>query len=432
MRNGFLGRSRLTIAVAVLTGTSLAACDLLDVEDPSRFTDDALNSPLALQAVANGIEGDLHLAFDSYVIFAALLSDEYMHTGTWTQYDDMSTGRIRAEGVGNDGGIQGAYLQLRLAANRAEERLRRVMGDTATRSPLLAQVKSVEGWANLLIGQFNCEAPLAPGGPAVPDTAVIRAAIPILSEAITLAQDAGAAAGRFRDFARAGRARANLLVGNFDAALADASSLPDGFRYLAKFSTATGAQNNLVFDNTHSTRRKAAGVRDVLWPRVDTIRGFYLDPATGAPDPRVPISHRNGVRGVDGKTRHFSANKYTTLDADIPMTHGMEMRLIEAEVHWRKGDFAAAIERINRVRGAAGLQAIQNPGTSAGVRTALLNERFAQLFLEGQRLHDLHRFGLVGSLLGTGRATKFALDFNEIIRSDAIPDAVPGRCPSIS
>ena len=54
------------------------------------------------------------------------------------------------------------------------------------------------------------------------------------------------------------------------------------------------------------------------------------------------------------------------------------------------------------------------------------------LFIEGQRAHDLYRFGLVRSVLGADRATKFALDNNEIIRNDNIPDAVPGRCPAIS
>jgi hypothetical protein len=361
-----------------------------------------------------------------------MLADEYMHTGTWGQYDDVSDGSIRAEGIGNDGGLQANYLQARLAAQRAMERFRTVMADTAERSPLLSQVKAVEGWTNLLMGQLNCEGPLEPGGAAVSDSAIIAAAIPLLTEAMNLAATAGNAAARYGDFARAGRARANLLSGNYDAALADAQGLPLSFEYAAQFSVATAGQNNLVYDNTHSDRRKAAGVRDVLWSRVDTLQGFYLDPASGQPDPRVPISHRGGIRGVDGVKLHFSANKYTALDDDIPMTHGPEMRLIEAEVYWRKGDFANATARINTVRTAAGLPAIQNPGTSQGVFDALLDERFAQLFLEGQRAHDLYRFGLVGSVLGTGRATKFALDNNEVIRNDNIPDAVAGRCPAVS
>jgi hypothetical protein len=428
--HGSAGRAWLIAGAAAL---GIAACgDLLEVEDPSRFTDEALNTPLALRAVANGVEGDMHLAHDTYVIFSALLADEYMHTGTWGQYDDVSIGRIRAEGIGNDGGLQASYLQTRLAAQKAMERFRTVMGDTAERSPLLAQVKAVEGWTNLLMGQLNCEGPLEPGGVAVSDSAMIAAAIPLLTEALTLASSAGDAARTYGDFARAGRARANLLSGNYDAALADAQALPMSFEYLAQFSVATGGQNNLVYDNTHRDRRKAAGVRNVLWARIDTLRGFYLDPATGDPDPRVPIVHRGGTRGVDGVKLHYSAEKYTALDDDIAMTHGPEMRLIEAEVYWRKGDFATAIARINAVRAAAGLDPIQNPGTSQGVFDALINERFAQLFLEGQRAHDLYRFGLVRSVLGADRATKFALDNNEIIRNDNIPDAVPGRCPAIS
>ena len=421
-----VARTALLASLAAAAG----ACDLLEVEDPSRFTDEALNSPAALQSVANGIEGDLHLSFDTYVIFTGMLADEFMHTGTWGQYDNVSKGRIRAEGVGDDGNIQSNYLQVRLAAQRAEERLRNVMGDTATRSPLLAQIKAVEGWTNLLIGQAVCESPLLPGGEAVSDSAIIRAAIPLLTQAMELAQTSGATV--YGNFARAGRARANLLVGEYDAALADAQVLPNTFMYSAKFSTATGGQNNLVYDNTHVDRRKAAGVNSLLWARVDTLQGFYIDPSTNMPDPRLPISHRNGVRGVDGVQLHYSANKYRALDDDIPMTHGMEMRLIEAEVYWRKGDLGAALDRINLVRQAAGLAAIPDPGTPAGVLDVLLHERFAQLFLEGQRMHDLYRFGRVRQTLGADRATKFALDNNEIIRNDNIPDAAAGRCPAVS
>lgn len=409
---------------------AVSGCDLLEVEDPSRFTDEALNSPLALQSVANGIEGDLHLPFDTYVIFTAMLADEYMHTGTWTQYDDVSRGRIRAEGVGNDGGLQSAYLQLRLAAQNAEERFRNVLGDTADRSPLLAQVKAVEGWTNLLIGQLVCESPIEAGGAAVGDSAVIAAAIPVLTRAIELAGISGAT--KYANLARAGRARANLLTGNYDAALADAATLPTSYMYAAQFSTATAAQNNLVYDNTHADRRKAAGVRDILWSQVDTLAGFYIDPFSGQPDPRLAISHEGGERGVDGTTLHYSANKYGGLDADIPMTHGREMRLIEAEIHWRRGDLGTALMKINELRSAAGLAAVPDPGSAAGVRDILLHERFATLFLEGQRMHDLYRFDEAGDVLGATRATKFALDNNEVIRNEAIPDAVPGRCPAVT
>lgn len=416
------------LAAALAFGA--AGCDLLEVEDPSRFTDEALNNPLALQSVANGIEGDLHLPFDTYVIFTAMLADEFMHTGTWVQYDDVSKGRIRAEGVGNDGGLQSSYLQLRFAAQQAAERFRTVLGDTAERAPLLAQVKAVEGWTNLLIGQLVCESPLEPGGPAVSDSASIAAAIPLLTRAIELAQASNST--KYANFARAGRARANLLTGNYDAALADAQTLPTSYMYAAQFSTATAAQNNLVYDNTHVDRRKAAGVRDILWPHVDTLAGMYVDPFTNTPDPRVRISHRGGVRGVNGTTLHYSANKYTALDADIPMTHGREMRLIEAEVYWRNGDLATAMSKINEVRTVAGLQALENPGTAAGVRSILIYERFATLFLEGQRMHDLYRFGIADEVLGADRATKFALDNNEVTRNEAIPDAMPGRCPSVT
>jgi len=74
-----------------LGGTALACGDLLTVDDPQRYTADDLDD--ALQAVADGVLGDLHGGFDDMVMFNALASDEMQHSGTWTQWDDFDHGR---------------------------------------------------------------------------------------------------------------------------------------------------------------------------------------------------------------------------------------------------------------------------------------------------------------------------------------------------
>ena len=82
--------SRITAGlVAVL---ALGACDILTVQDPSRYTADDLDN--ALPAIANGVEGAIHEVYDGWVVYQALLADVYQHTGTWSGYDDTDHGRM--------------------------------------------------------------------------------------------------------------------------------------------------------------------------------------------------------------------------------------------------------------------------------------------------------------------------------------------------
>jgi hypothetical protein len=424
-----LSRSKLFAALGL--AVAVAGCsfgDLLEVEDPSRYTSEGLDDALALPAVANGVEGNMQLSMAGIATTTGLLSDELMHTGTWTDYEDADKGRYRP-GVGNSV-AQTTMNTVMTSARKAEERFVRVMGDTAMRTKLMAQVTAAAGWAPLIMGFVNCESVVEPNGPAIGDTAVLKFAIPLLTRAIDIARQANQPT--YENFAKAGRARAYLLTGDYDKALADAQAIPKGFTYNAKYSNASSA-NSLVTLN-HYTENKAAGLDSRRWSQVDTTGAGdkFIDKWSGVTDPRVPIVYRTGNRlGVDGRTKFYSHNKYKTRDDDIPMTHWKEMRLIEAEVYWRKGDFATSIAKMNEVRTDVGLPALTNPGTSQGVFDRLLEERFATLFLEGQRANDLYRFNLFPSMIGTGYNTKFPMNTSEALNNPNAGGRVRS-CPKIS
>lgn len=411
----------LAIALAVFATT--ACNDLLEVSDPARYTDEDLDNALA--AVANGVEGRLHASMLQAVIHTALLGDEFMHTGTWTQYEDSDQGRVRAGDSDQWNG--GPLMSVRLEAQKAEERFLRVMGDSANRTKFMAQAKLTEGAVHLLLGMITCEGTIEPGGQAVPDSALYQAAIPVLTRALEIAQAANEPL--YANAARAFRARAHLLSSDYDAALADAQGIPEGFVYTAKYSEQ-GTSNSLVTLN-HYTENKAAGLDARRWAQVDTMAGFLIDKWSGELDTRVKIVHRVGNRlGVDGRTKFYSHDKYRTRADGIPLTHSAEMRLIEAEAYWRKNDFTNAIAKMNAVRSTVGLPPLDNPGTSQGVLERLLEERFATLFLEGQRANDLYRFNLFPQVIGTGFNTKFPLNNNEVLNNDNI--SRPRSCPAVS
>ncbi|MGH7468752.1 MAG: RagB/SusD family nutrient uptake outer membrane protein [Longimicrobiales bacterium] len=421
--------SRLIVknaSVLVASATLLAACDFLEVADPGRYTDEALNTPIALEAVANGVENDVMTLVDDMALAQALLSDEYMHSGTWTEWEAIDNGEGRP-GNSSDYGVQLTMVQRRTAAQRAQERFRTVLGDSANRTEIMARVIATEAWSNLLLGMHNCESPPGPGEAPVSDVEMYRRSIPIFTRAIEIARAAQSPA--YEQMALAGRARANLLAGNLDAAAADARTLPDNFSYTAKFSDTPGPQNAIV-TLTHPSRLKAGGLDQVHWGKIDTIAGFARDPWTNQLDRRLKVSHPAGARGADGTTPHFAEEKFTNVTDDILLTHGWEMRLIEAEVALRQNNLTLALQLINRVRANATLNAV-SATTAAEVQRYLLWERFSQLFLEGHRANDLARFNLARDL-GSNRATKFPLNTTELNLNSHTSGNTSGRCPSLT
>lgn len=411
-----------SVALVILAGCG----DLLEVSDPGRFVDEDLDNPAAWEAVANGPEGRLQQMYSLHVIHTGLLGDELFSTGTWGQYRTIADGSFEEDGESSQAGT---LMSIRTEAQEAAARFDRVLGAEAATSVLTGRVMAVEGWANLLLGMLSCETVLEAFGPAVADTEAYAAVIPTLTQAADILAAAGESS--YRNFAVAGRARAHMMLGNLEEALADARAVPDGYSYEAIHSEQ-GASNSVVTLITY-VENKAAGLRAMWWPQVDTTGAadVFLDAYTGEVDPRVEIVHRHTNRlGVDGFSKHYSQFKYKTRTANIRLTSKTEMRLIEAEVLMRQGDLPGTMAILNELRAVAGLSPVANPGTEEGVRDVLLNERFAELFMEGHRANDLYRFGAIADRLGADRATKFALPGGETSLNPNV--ARPRSCPARS
>ena len=439
------------LAVGAVLG-SLAGCDnLLTVQDPSRFTDSDLDN--ALVAVAVGVEGEVHARVDNIIIGNAILSDMWQHTGTWSGYDDMDHGRTEWERNSNSGIW---LLRARFAAQDATARFDRLAAEGATIAPeLRAQVLVSEGWADLIMAGSQCEQPQGQATAAISDIALYAQARDKLTAALSVAT------GDFSLWAQAGIARAELMLGNYGPASTMAGAVmaaaPAGWEKLALFQTGTLTSSIVTLDTWGFNH--AAGMREKWWFLVDDTELMMMDPLTGELDPRVPIRHEAGVLGVDGTTEFFSQWKYQGFDDDIPMTHLGEMRLIQAEALMETGDPAGALAMLNSLRSDAGLSdapasMFANPAapTRDEVFDVLLNERFAELFMEGHRLQDLHRFGLTaGFMAGTGpgrvgfpdgvgdfvgtesvRPTKFPTSMTEALNNPNIEDSAAARCLPLS
>jgi len=428
-----VGAKLVRPALALFAVVGLAACgDILTVSDPQRYTSTDLDD--ALPAVANGVEGAVHEVMDTWVVYQSLMSDVYEHTGTWQGYDEIDHGRFIYGAVDMDG-VMNSLLRARWFAEDAEERFKRVLGDAeAAKSPLTAQVRLGGAMADLYIGAAWCEAPAVSDGPAVPDSQILEQAVTKFTATIETATAAGKS-----DIARAalaGRAQAKLLLGQYDAAAADAHQVPDGFNYAAKFNNQS---SNWVVTVTTATFNEAAGLRSKWWHLVDDDAGgptFMRDPWTNEYDHRKPV-HWDGDRATDNITPHYSQWKYTVETDDIPMVHSSMMRLIEAEALMRKGDYAGAMAFINPLRAAAELSPLPVPTDATVMRDILLSERDAETYMEGWRAVDMWRFGITKEIFSemndperpsSGRPIKFSMSDTEALYNNNIADDLAQRC----
>ena len=436
--NRFRQFGRLAAAAILVGGCS----GVFDVEDPQAFGDSDLNTPVIIKSVADGAEGQLQQSYDDFVQVTSLLGDEVESTSTWIDWEDISEGRLRGDWptTGSFSDPQNQVLRARFSAQSAAERIKAVLGASANTSPLLTQVSWVDGFADVVLGMGWCEGPLTAGGPRSPNTAFFPQAVTKLTAALALANGLGAAdKAKWVPAVLAARARANLFAGNYDAALADALAVPAGFGKNAVYAEAAGVQQSTTGNQFHQNRNRSAGLRRMYFPRVRgtfnsssyTVGALadWYDPTKA--DPRMALNRKDGEKGVNNRFDYYGIQKYSDRGADQPMLTSREMNLIAAEVYMRKNDYVNEAAKLNIDRVAVGLAPIPAPANAAEAQNALLNERMAVLFVEGHRAYDLHRFNLVGTVIGTGRNTMLPLSRNEILSNPSMKEG-EATCPKIS
>jgi hypothetical protein len=431
------------VALVATLVTPSACKDILKVEDPQTFGNSDLDDPAILAAVADGVEGLFQQTFDDAIVFAGLMSDEIEDTSTWVAWADMSNGVFTpnyAGGTTDFAGPQNDLLRARYAAVDAATRFDRVLGkDVASKSKIMAQVKVTEAWSDLINAMDYCESPVVADGPRQPDSELLKSTLTKFTDALAVATASGTAGADYVAWARAGRARTNLFLGNFDAALTDATAVPAGYRKQALF--AEGVSTHFPGNQLHTNRNRSGSLRAMWWPMVDTSNNAVAtniqtvkDPWTLQEDNRMQVLHPRGRLGVNNRTRHYSIQKYADRASPITITSKREMNLIEAEAYWRKNQLPQAIDALNRNRttAPANLPAFNAAGLTAdAVFQRILSERFAELFVEGHRLNDLARFNLVKDRLGAGRSLKFPLSRTEILNNTSMKEG-EATCPKIS
>jgi hypothetical protein len=379
---------------AVVTLLASAGCGSLDrvlaVEPLDRVPATPLeSSPANARVLVNGAIADFECAFGAYVVLGGLIGDELGESRSITErkpFDQRThTSKDRRYAVARCDQL-GVYTTLQTARMSAERAilLLEAWTDTevAQRDSLLAALHAYAGYSTLLLGEGFCTTVLSTpdtsgtvvfGGEITRDSA-FRVAESRFDAAVAVAQEAGESA--LLNFALVGRARAKLNRGDLASARGDAVRVPSDFRHFMTASASPLRRQNRAWEEQRAE---------------DIVTVGILYRALG--DPRVPVTdmRRNGPLGAI-----FFEEKYPTAASPIRIAGGAEAQLIVAEADVAAGT-AASLENaraiIDEFR-ARGNQPSLTASDAATLRVALIDQRRRELFLEGQHLGDLIRYGV--------------------------------------
>jgi hypothetical protein len=383
----------LRAVLFLLAAMALQACDALDgllsVEPQDRVLATPLErSPANARLLANSAVADFDCAFGAYVVMGGLIGDELEEIRQIIDrkvYDQrVHTSRDRVYAVSRCESI-GVYTPLQTARVSSE----RVLGllerwsdaEVPARTTLIATMRTYAAYGTLLLGEGFCSTVISSpdaNGAIVYGGEISRDSAQRVAESrftLAIAAAEAAEATDLLDLARVGRARARLALGDLAGARADAAQVPPGFTHLMTASGPQERRQNRVWAQERSKFLTTVGA-----------------PFRALADPRVPVTdtRQSGPTGV----RIFHQEKYPADGSPIRIASGAEAQLIVAEADIAEGT-ASSLQNAAVIIDAFRARGNQPPIAStdqATLRTALIDQRRRELFLEGQHLGDFIRF----------------------------------------
>ena len=344
---------------------AVSACDtLLEVENPGAVTEEGLAGERALPVLVRSTYGELVNAYEDVILATGLFSDELAHSGSFTSFRRMD----QRAAIDNDflSGFAGPWQPLSstvFLADLAETRIRDAEEGTDTQ---LAEVLSYGAWARIFLAENFCEVAIL-GGPLQSPDAVMQDAESMLSEAIQLAQGAGAE--EILNFALVGRARARLWLGDDGGAAADAGAVPGDFEFTAFHDATTNANGVAIF----TTERRETTIQEPFW-NVDAIPQCSVHPAADPDIPACPFEIEGEV-GPDGMTPLFVPLLYPTRSSDMPIADGTMAMWYEMEAQGTADPFEFAAANFLTANRLAQMRRLNHPYLQGGQSCFIVPER---------------------------------------------------------
>jgi hypothetical protein len=373
---------RLAGLLFLVLGLGLSSCDTLDdmisVEAPSVVAAQDLDHPANADLLVNSAVNDFRCALVHFIGAGAYVGMEWgvgadLGGGSWPWYDNRAFepfGWTSMYAGGDCSGVApNVYEPLSTARFMADDALRRLddWGDQVpNNTELTATAAAFAGYSLTFLGESMCSDEL-------------------FTEARNRFDRAIASAGQVGDsdiqnLARVGLARALLNLGLFSEASTVASQVPEGFSYDFTYSGADASTENKLF----------VLMEEELMATVDVpYRNMTFQ---GQPDPRLGVFN-TGLLGPSTDIEMWATTKYSSIDSPVQVASWEEARLIMAEAALEAGQLQGAVDIINTLHAQVDLPAFASTD-AAEIRSQLIYERSAELFLEGQHMQDLERFNL--------------------------------------
>jgi hypothetical protein len=199
----------------------------------------------------------------------------------------------------------------------------------------------------------------------------------------------------FLTFNRALKARVDVYMGNFSAALTslsgsfvdDAGDLSTGVYH--EYGTQSGGTTNPLFEAT-------SGRNILAHPSIVTDADLQ---AGGEPDARLSKIVTVDERTLGGITTDQGFAIYESLSAFLPIIRNEELILLRAEANVGLGDIPAATTDINFIRTTSGGLDPRLDLDAANILDELLKQkRYSLLYEGGHRWIDMRRYGKLGDL----------------------------------
>ena len=239
-----------TGAVLAIAG-SCGINDVLQVENPTQIPVGDLNDPKLMQVQLNGVVDAFQNAYTEPIIeWANFLTDEVLTGLNWEDYARVNQ-RIASylEGPTNQ-----IFSELTRSLRMADLLAERIRGwdaaDTTAKDfrPALATTLVFAGYSAVVLAENTCQAVISPD-PDNPSSTILsqsqtfQAALPYLSEALTVAL----AAGRtdIANLARTGLVRAYMGLGDWANAATYAAQVTPTFKWWLDYTATSGGRNPL-------------------------------------------------------------------------------------------------------------------------------------------------------------------------------------------
>lgn len=381
----------------------LASCDALDellsVPAPSQVVASDLEDPNSAQLMVASVANEFRCTHTYHAAASAITGNEWRDASNNTVMNIWDARIHDTSGYGSQyasadcGSGQPALFR---PLSRTRWFAEYVLGllnewtdaDVPGRTEMIAEVAMYAGYTYTLFAESMCELVVVENGPVVTPAEAFGVAIERFDQSA-----AAGASGDLLNAVRVGKARAQLNLGQTSAAAGTASAVPEGFEWLLPYSSAENVTKNTQwrFNVDTNVATIAEPYRDFpcKFPWPDDMMSECMEEL----DPRVTVTDQMTGHPNTGIALWF-AEKYTDAGSPVQLASWEEAQLIIAEAAIEAGNYGQASSIFNTLRANVGLSPHMASMDMNGMMDQLIEERAAELFLEGHHLWDLRRLGV--------------------------------------